>query len=64
MTTDWILLIVQVLAARSWKSRGEPATTPAAAKGIRIFDARIAPYYLILISEANKRMYKWELCEM
>jgi len=59
-----MLLIVQVLAARSWKSRGEPATMPAAARGIRIFDARIAPYYLILISQANERMYEWEFGEM
>jgi hypothetical protein len=41
LTTDWTLLIVQVLTARSWKSRGDPATMLAAAMGTRIFEARI-----------------------
>jgi hypothetical protein len=37
-----------VLAARSWKSRGDPATMLAAARGTRILDARIAASYQVL----------------
>jgi hypothetical protein len=33
-----------VFTARSWKSRGDPATRLAAAIGTRIFDARIAAF--------------------
>jgi hypothetical protein len=45
LTTDWTLLMVHVLTARSWKSRGDPATMLAAAMGTRIFEARIvAPH--------------------
>jgi hypothetical protein len=38
-------LIVQVLTARSWKSRGDPAAMLAAAMGTRIFETRIVAFH-------------------